>query len=164
MLPANLVRHFGASADCADAVFAAWGLLSLNSLMAGATCERAVRQESTWVKRAVEDLCRNCCIQLELAQQSPNTPVASDTDVVQHSAGRRMKRNVLLVGDPGVGKTAVAAGLDLVWLLSWNATGLGRNGAELRCRQVEALAQRIAAGRAPTWLAGKRPIDRLRLY
>ncbi|CAE7327881.1 CLPC3 [Symbiodinium sp. CCMP2456] len=39
-----------------------------------------------------------------------------------------MKRNVLLVGDPGVGKTAV----------------------------VEALAQRIAAGRAPTWLAGKR--------
>ena len=75
-----------------------------------------------------------------------------------------MKRNVLLVGDPGVGKTAVAAGLDLVWLLSWNSTGLGRNGAELRCKQVEALAQRIAAGRAPTWLAGKRPIDRLRLY
>ncbi|CAE7809133.1 clpC [Symbiodinium sp. KB8] len=47
---------------------------------------------------------------------------------VERALGRRMKRNVLLVGDPGVGKTAV----------------------------VEALAQRIAAGRAPTWLAGKR--------
>ena len=73
-----------------------------------------------------------------------------------------MKRNVLLVGDPGVGKTAVASGLDLVWapFRLGMRTGLGCSAeTELNCStdiQVEALAQRIAAGRAPTWLSGKR--------
>jgi len=66
-----------------------------------------------------------------LAEQGALDPFAGRDNVVERverALGRRRKRSVLLIGDPGVGKTAL----------------------------VEAIAQRIAAGVAPPWLSGRR--------
>jgi len=68
-------------------------------------------------KSAVDALLEEYCDDLtELAKQGKIDPIIgrnSEIDEIVHILAKRNKSNILMVGDPGVGKTAIAEGLAL---------------------------------------------------
>ena len=80
-------------------------------------------------QQATEILAEHCTNLTELAQQDRLEPMigrSAELDEMITVLARKFKANVLMVGDPGVGKTAI----------------------------VEGLAQEMTAGRVPTFLKG----------
>jgi ATP-dependent Clp protease ATP-binding subunit ClpA len=69
------------------------------------------------VRNAVDNILEEYCDNLnELAEAGKIDPVIgreSEIDEISHVLAKRNKSNVLMVGDPGVGKTAIAEGLAL---------------------------------------------------
>ncbi len=72
-------------------------------------------QESKSKKKGAGDALQNYCVDLnEKARKGKIDPLIGRADVVERTIQvlcRRQKNNPLLVGDPGVGKTAIAEGL-----------------------------------------------------
>ena len=69
------------------------------------------RKPKNAVERVLEEYCDNLS---ELAAKGELDPVIgreAELDEIAHILAKRNKSNVLLVGDPGVGKTAIAEGL-----------------------------------------------------
>ena len=62
-------------------------------------------------KQALESFTSNLNEQVERGKIDPVIGRGEEIETIQLALGRRTKNNVLMVGDPGVGKTAVAEGL-----------------------------------------------------
>ena len=68
------------------------------------------KQQEQYLDGVINEYCENLT---EQAEQNKLIPIGRDNiiDDITQTFARRNKSNVLMVGDPGVGKTAVAEGL-----------------------------------------------------
>ena len=62
-------------------------------------------------QKALRAFTTNLNIEVESGKIDPVIGRAEEIESIALALGRRQKNNVLLVGDPGVGKTAIAEGL-----------------------------------------------------
>lgn len=62
-------------------------------------------------KQALEEFCRDLCAEAKAKRTDPVIGRATEVHRVIQILGRRTKNNPILLGEPGVGKTAIAEGL-----------------------------------------------------
>lgn len=82
----------------------------LNAAPAGASSQSESKTDSK-TKSALDDFCLNLN---DLAKSNSKDPLVGRADVIEkmiQTLGRRQKNNPLLIGDSGVGKTAIVEGL-----------------------------------------------------
>ena len=76
--------------------------------------DTAVEEQSGAAQKALQQFTTNLNKEVESGKIDPVIGRSEELESIALSLGRRNKNNVLLVGDPGVGKTAIAEGL------AWN--------------------------------------------
>ena len=69
------------------------------------------KQSQSESERVVEELCTNLNVLAEEGKIDPVIGRTAELDEIAQVLARKTKSNVMLVGDPGVGKTAIAEGL-----------------------------------------------------
>ena len=95
-LRAEAARRAKGDADAADAAAAAAG---------------AKRRRERDGPKALEEFCRDLCAEARAGRIDPVVGRESEVARVVQILARRTKNNPILLGEPGVGKTAIAEGL-----------------------------------------------------
>lgn len=77
------------------------------------TDKKTKKQTKTQADLILDEFCTNLNLQAENGHIDPVIGRDSEIDEIANILAKRNKSNILLVGDPGVGKTAIAEGLAL---------------------------------------------------